>query len=39
MLSTKESVCDKGVAEWGRNLRFDAYIKCAKLLLCVGTDM
>lgn len=39
MLSTKELVCEKGLAEWNRNLRFEPCIRCAKLLLCVGTDM
>lgn len=39
MLITKESVCENGVAEWDRSLRFELFIKYAKLLWCVGTDM
>lgn len=39
MLSTKESVCENGVAEWERSLRFEPFVRCAELLLCIGTDM
>lgn len=39
MFSTKESVCENGVAEWDMNLRFEPFIRCAELLQCVGTDM
>lgn len=39
MLSTKGSVCENGVAEWDGSLRFEPCVRCAKLLLCVGTDM